>query len=93
MVTLVFEIVAGSSARNPKVDDISTHRLIVDKQDSDRSIKAGNPPIDCAHNNESSASSITSKDGVLMVLPLKIAALNFPFDVRRNNFGIGHDWV
>ena len=75
-VMLVFDTVAGSSARKLKKGVISTHALTTSRLASERAINSGKPPIDFAQFNASIASSIASIDGVFIGADPKIASFS-----------------
>src|SRR5580704_2094458 len=74
----VLERLHFSSARNAAQDDWATHSSIHCRFALDRAMSAGKPPMDSAHFKLSRASSTHNMDGVLMVSPWKMPAINLP---------------
>src|SRR5579862_1412757 len=89
----VQERVAGSSARNSTQLVRSTHSATAARLASARATQPSSPPTLSAHFNESSASSMHSIDGVLIVSPRKMPSISFPLPVSRKILGSGQGGV
>src|SRR5215475_6169965 len=91
--TEVQERVAGFSARKAGQPAFATQAAMAARLASLRAISAGRPPIDCAQRSPSSASSVASSEGVLIVSPLKIPSISLPLLLIWKSFGSGQDGV
>src|SRR5579863_3201165 len=85
----VQERLAGASARNSTHGVRSTHSLTTARLPSARATQPSSPPTLSAHFSESSASSMHSIEGVLIVSPRKMPSITLPLDVMRKIFGSG----
>src|SRR5690242_16895568 len=89
----VFDRTEGSAARKPAHDDLATQLSKARRFAVERAIRHGKPPIDSAHLSPSKASSTHNMEGVLIVSPSKIPAINLPALVIWNSFGTARSLV
>src|SRR5271169_4221630 len=89
----VHERVAGSSARNSTHGVRLTQSATTARLPSARATQPSSPPTLFAQRSESSASSMHSIDGVLMVSPRNRPSINLPLEVMRKIFGSGQGGV
>src|SRR5215469_6694762 len=89
----VQDSVARSSARNSTQGVRATQSATTARLASARATQPSSPPTLSAHLSESSASSMHSIDGVLIVSPRNKPSISLPLLVMRKIFGSGQGGV